>query len=68
MIIVDAFHYYAPDATHPVLCEVRDGYVWFWDSERAVPMANFPGKFVKLVEQREPASVPATVAPIGERA
>src|SRR5688572_20549434 len=54
MIIVTAYHYYAPDATHPVLCECRDGYVWFWDSDRAVPMANFPGRFVPLTEQREP--------------
>lgn len=65
MIIVDAFHYYAPEATHPVLCEVRDNFVWFWDSERAVPMANFPGRFVRLQEVEEPASVPATVPPAG---
>jgi hypothetical protein len=58
MILVEPYFYYPPDATHPVLCEVRDNFVWFWDSDRAVPMANFPGRFVKLVEQ------PAPPAPI----
>lgn len=49
-----SYHYYAPEATTPVLCEIRDAprgcLVWFMDAERAQPLAKFAGRFVRLVE------------------
>lgn len=43
-------NYYAPEATTPQLCEIRDGWVWFIDSERPRHRKHYLGRFVRLVE------------------
>jgi len=49
----EPFHYYAPEATVPTLCEIRDGWVWLMDAERAVHRSKLTGKFIRLVEASE---------------
>lgn len=49
----EPYHFYAPDATVPTLCEIRDGWVWMIDAERAIHKSKLAGKFVKLVEVKE---------------
>lgn len=49
----EPFHFYAPEATQPQLCEIRDGWVWLMDAERAIHKSKLTGRFVKLVEASE---------------
>ena len=49
----EPFHYYAPEATVPTLCEIRGEWVWLMDAERAVHISKFQGKFIRLIEASE---------------
>ena len=49
----EPYHFYAPEATTPQLCEIRDGWVWLMDAERAVHRSKLTGRFVRLVEARD---------------
>jgi len=49
----EPYHYYAPEATRPQLCEIRDGWVWLMDAERAIHKSKLAGKFIRLVEASE---------------
>lgn len=46
----EPYHYYADGATRPQLCEIRDGWVWLMDAERAIHRSKLAGKFVRLAE------------------
>ena len=49
----EPFHFYAAEATQPQLCEIRDGWVWLMDAERAIHRSKLAGRFVRLVEASE---------------
>lgn len=53
-----AYHYYGAPGATPRLCEMDErGFVFFFDDESLRPKAAYAGKFVKLVEEAEPAPV-----------
>ena len=49
----EPFHYYAPEATHPQIAEIRGEWVWLMDAERAIHRSKLTGRFVRLVEASE---------------
>ena len=52
----EPYHFYAAEATTPTLCEIRGEYVYTFDSERAVHISKFRGRFIRLVEAAETES------------
>lgn len=46
----EPYHFYADGATRPQLCEIRDGWVWLMDAERAIHRSKLAGRFVRLAE------------------
>jgi len=49
----EPFHFYAPEATHPQIAEIRGEWVWLMDAERAIHRSKLTGRFVRLVEASE---------------
>lgn len=45
------YGYYEPGGTHRRLCEVQNGNVYFLDDNRVLKAKDWPGRFVKLVDE-----------------
>lgn len=46
----EPYHYYPEGSDTPKLCEIFNGWVCMFDTERVRHISKFSGRFVKLVE------------------
>ncbi len=49
----EPYHYYPEGSDTPKLCEVSNGWVSMFDTERVRHISKFAGRFVKLVEAHD---------------